>query len=95
MYSVVRHYQHILDHDEFIQHVTDEFLPDVRQIPGFTAFHLIDVGDEGGRMVSVAYFEDAEAAAEGNRHAAEWVRANTGLFQAAAVIEEGPVVVSS
>lgn len=95
MYSVVRQYQHILKHDEFIEHVRDEFLPDVCQIPGFVAFHLIDVGDEGGRMMSVSYFDTAAAAAEGNTHAAEWVRKNMGLFQAASVVEEGEVVVSS
>lgn len=95
MYSVVRQYQHILKHDEFVQHVTDEFLPELRRLPGFVGFHLIDVGEEGGRMVSVVFFESAEAAAEGNRHASEWVRANMGLFQAASVVEEGPVVVSS
>lgn len=95
MYSVVRQYQHILNHDEFVEHVRDEFLPELRQLPGFVAFHVIDVGDEGGRMVSVTYFEDQQGAEEANRHAVEWVRKNMGLFQAASAVEQGPVVVSS
>ncbi|MBX7112663.1 MAG: hypothetical protein K1X87_12565 [Dehalococcoidia bacterium] len=95
MYSVVRQYQHILNHEDFIRHVRDEFLPELRQLPGFAAFHLVDVGEEGGRMVSITYFETPETAAEANNHAVAWVRANMGLFQAASVVEEGPVVVSS
>lgn len=95
MFSVVRHYQHILNHDEFIQHVRDEFLPDLQGLPGFKAFHLVDVGDEGGRMMSVVYFEDEQSAEVGNQHSMDWVRANVGLFQAATLVEQGPVVVSS
>jgi heme-degrading monooxygenase HmoA len=91
----VRQYQFVLKHEEFIDHINKEFIPALKEIPGFISFYLIDVGEEGGRMMSVSFLEDEAAAEEFNRHTTEWVRANLGIFQAATVVEEGPVVASA
>jgi heme-degrading monooxygenase HmoA len=88
----VRQYQYVLKHEEFAEHVRDEFLPQLKDIPGFISFYLLDVGEEGGRMMSVSFFEDEAGVEEFNRRTTEWVRSNLGTFQAATVVETGPVV---
>lgn len=94
MHATVRQYLHILNHDEVIKHINEEYLPMLREIPGFVSYYLVDVGTEGGRMVSVTIFEDAAGTEASNARTADWVRDNLGLIPAATAVEAGEVVVS-
>ena len=69
------------------------FLPDQKTIPGFVSYYFVDVGEAGGRMISMSVFETEEGSAESNRRAAAWVSAQPGLIATASVVEAGPVVV--
>jgi hypothetical protein len=53
----------------------------------------VDVGEEGGRMVSISLFESEDGTSESNQRAADWVQAHPGLVPPAASAEAGPVVV--
>jgi hypothetical protein len=93
MHATVRQYDGIQDPDELNRQVNESFLPTMKEIPGFIGYYFIDVGDKGGRMVSVSLFENAEGTAESNRRAAEWVQAHPGLVPPAVSAEAGEVVV--
>jgi hypothetical protein len=67
----------------------------MKDIPGFIGYHFVDVGDDGGRMVSVSLFAGEEGTTESNKRAAEWVQAHPGLIPPATSAEAGPVVVGS
>ncbi len=58
--------------DMLLRRVTEEFVPTIRDAPGFLAYYVLDVGD--GRVASVSVFESQAGAEESNRMAADWVR---------------------
>jgi len=93
MHATVRQYDGIQDAAELNRQVTESFLPLMRGIPGFIGYYFIDVGERGGRMVSISLFENAEGTAESNKRAAEWVQAHPGLIPPAVSAEAGEVVV--
>jgi hypothetical protein len=71
--------------------VNEEFLPRVRQMPGFLGYYVVDGGD--GTLVSVSLFEDRAGAEESTRAATGWVRERLGhLIKTAPVISTGEVV---
>jgi hypothetical protein len=93
MYATVRQYEGVQNAAELNKQVNETFLPLQQSIPGFVGYYFVDVGDDGGRMVSISLFETEEGTAESNRRAAEWVAAHPGLVPPAASAEAGPVVV--
>ena len=93
MHATVRQYENISDPAELNKQVTASLLPTMKAIPGFVGYYFIDVGDAGGRMISVSLFENEEGTTESNRSAAEWVQAHPGLVPPAKSAEAGPVVV--
>ena len=95
MYATVRQYEGITDPAELTKQVQETFLPLQKDIPGFVSYYFVDVGEAGGRMVSVSVFENEEGAQESNRRAAEWVANHPGLVPPAASAEAGIVVVGS
>ncbi len=58
--------------DMLLRRVTEEFVPMIRDAPGFLAYYALDAGD--GTVASVSVFEDQAGAEEWNRLAADWVR---------------------
>jgi heme-degrading monooxygenase HmoA len=95
MYATIRQYAGVQNPTELNKQVTETFLPLMKDIPGFIGYYFVDVGEEGGRMVSISLFESEEATAESNKRAAEWVQAHSGLVPPAISSEAGPVVVGA
>ena len=81
MYATLRYYQ-VTDADAINRNVKDEFLDIVREVPGFAAYHVVDMGD--GTMVSITIAEDQAAVEESDRRAAEWVAGNGEMQSAVA-----------
>src|SRR5260370_41323989 len=54
------------------QRAEESLVPELRQGPGFAAFHLADVG--GGTVASLGLFETDEGAALGERLMSGWYR---------------------
>lgn len=94
MYATLRQYEGVNNPAEIIKQVTETFLPDQKTIPGFVSYYFVDVGEAGGRMVSLSVFATEEGAVESNRRAAAWVAEHPNLIPPATNAEEGPVVVS-
>ncbi len=61
-YATVRQYENVQNAGAVIEEVNASFLPLMKEIPGFVAYYFMDVGDDGGRMVSVSVFEDESGA---------------------------------
>jgi len=57
---------------ELIKKAEDSLLPRLTELPGFSAYYLIDAGD--GVISSVGLFDTAEHAEESIRVASNWVR---------------------
>ena len=74
---------------KLIREVTATFLPSMKSIPGYIDYYFVDVGDAGGRMVSVSVFETETGTAESNQRAADWVRDHPGLVPPATSVEVG------
>lgn len=94
MYATLRQYEGVSDPGELIKQVTESFLPDQKTIPGFVNYYFVDVGEAGGRMISLSVFASKEGADESNRRAAAWVAQRPNLIPPATSAEEGPVVVN-
>ena len=92
MYASVRHYQTYVV-TEFADRLRDEFLPLIREEPGFVAYYGVDVG--GGEFVSVSVFETQEQADASNERANQWVKGAAAPFIVAEPkVVVGPVVAS-
>ncbi|MEU6308250.1 hypothetical protein [Streptomyces chartreusis] len=72
MYAVVRRYEDVTDPAEAGRRVNEEFVPLLRQVPGFVAYYWIDAG--GGVMVSTGVFQDRSGAEESTTRAKDFVR---------------------
>ncbi|MDP9864535.1 MULTISPECIES: hypothetical protein [Streptosporangium] len=72
MYATVRRYEGITDPTEAGRRVSEEFVPLIRQVPGFVAYYWVDAGD--GVMLSTSVFEDRAGAEESTGRAADFVR---------------------
>ena len=81
MYATLRYYQ-VNDADAIARNVNDEFLDIVREVPGFAAYHVVDLGD--GTMVSITIAEDAAGVEASDKAAAEWVGGNEEMQAAVA-----------
>ena len=63
---------------EITRRAEEEFLPLLKQIPGFVAYYIVDAGE--GTIASVSVFEDPAGVAESTRVAERWVRENIGAL---------------
>ena len=57
----------------------DEFLPLLRQIPGFVGYYVLNVGDR--ELITLSFCETKEGSAESNRCAAEYTFRNPLVFE--------------
>jgi len=76
MYATIRRYEGVTNPAEAALRVHDEFVPMIRQIPGFIAYYWVDAGN--GVMLSTSVFEDRSSAEESTRRAADWAKKNLG-----------------
>lgn len=56
--------------DETLRRARTEFIPLVRGMPGFVAYHVMDPGDT--TLITVSVFETEEGVRDCNRRATEW-----------------------
>jgi hypothetical protein len=70
MYAAVRTYE-ISDIEELSQLVRDEFVPIVKEVPGFIAYYVVDAGN--GMASSITICEDETGIEESTSRAAAWV----------------------
>jgi hypothetical protein len=84
MYGAIRTYR-VSDAAELSRRVKEEFVPMVREVPGFVAYYVVDGGD--GAVSSVTICEDREGAEASTARAADWIQERT-----APLTESGPEV---
>jgi hypothetical protein len=77
MHVTIRHY-HTTDPDQVAQAVNAEFIPMLKQAPGFIHYYLLHRGD--GWIMSVSIFDDQAGADNSTRMAADWVRQRVAPF---------------
>jgi len=71
MYTAIRSYT-TSDSAELAKRVQEEFLPLVRDVPGFIGYYVVDAGD--GRIASITVAEDEAGVEESTKRAASWVQ---------------------
>ncbi len=73
MHVTIRRYQLDPDWvDLLLRRVNEEFVPMIRDAPGFLAYYALDAGN--GTVASVSVFESQAGAEEANRMVADWIR---------------------
>ena len=78
--------------DETLRRTRAGFVPLVRGMPGFVAYHVMDPGDT--TLITVSLFETEDGGNECTRRATEWVAEFLGdLVMGPPRIMAGPVVV--
>ena len=93
MYASIRRYVvHPGAMKKIAKQVNDGFLPIVRNIPGFVAYYVVDVGH--GLGISISIFEDQAGAERSAAEAKEYVKENmASLFPNPPEIMDGEVLV--
>lgn len=86
MYGAIRTYR-VTDAEEISRRVRDEFIPMVRDVPGFVAYYVVDAG--GGTISSITICEDRGGVEESTARAADWVSERI-----ASLIESGPEIMT-
>jgi heme-degrading monooxygenase HmoA len=71
MYTTIRRY-HVTDKEELTRRTREDFLPKLKELPGFLGYYVVD--GEGDTWVSLSVFETREGAEASNRLAADEVR---------------------
>jgi hypothetical protein len=74
MYAAIRRYEGVTDPAEDRRRVSEEFVPLLKDMPGFVAYYEIDAGN--GVMATISVFEDQAGEEASTERAAEWVREN-------------------
>jgi hypothetical protein len=74
MHVAIRRYQlaESVSVDEAAQRVKDEFIPIIKDAPGFLAYYWLDSG--GGTATVVSVFEDRERGEEAHSRAVDWTK---------------------
>lgn len=91
MFAVIRHYHFDKNDGPTIDAmVREEFVPLIRQAPGFIRYYWLDTGDGEGASVSV--FKDKAGADESIALAADYVKEHLSrLLRQKPEIIEGPI----
>ena len=92
MYAVIRRYRVAegVSVADLMQRVHRGFVPIISRVPGFVAYHAIDLGE--GAVVSVSVFDGRDAAEESTRRAADWIQQNlTGFYTGPPTVTTGSV----
>jgi hypothetical protein len=94
MYAVIRRYtiKESNDLGRIVRLVQEGFVPLVKQMPGFTAYHLINAGND--TVVTFSLFHNKEDAEQASTTAANWIQQNlTQYIQGTPEVTTGDVVI--
>lgn len=92
MYASIRRYQ-TKDNAEVARRAQDGFVPLVREVPGFSAYYMVDAGDT---FFTVTLAEDKSGIEDSASKAREWVGQNAAdLIEGSADVHNGEVVASA
>jgi hypothetical protein len=74
MHATIRRYEGIDQSrtDELVKNVSENLLPRLSEMPGFSGYYLIEAGN--GVMSSVGFFDTSAQADESTRVVSTWVR---------------------
>ena len=61
--------------NEVVERVNETLVPQLRELPGFSGYYVIDAGN--GVISSVSLFETSEQAEESTKLVAEWIADET------------------
>ena len=90
MYASIRTYRSD-DIQEVARRAQDGFVPIVRDVPGFSAYYIVDSGD--GAFITITVAEDEAGVEESVEKASEWVRENAAdLVEGSPTVSNGEVV---
>ncbi len=90
MYGAIRTYR-VTDVGELTTAVRDEFIPLVRDIPGFVAYYVVDSG--GGTVSSITICEDKAGVDASTARAKDWVQERlSSLIESGPEIKTGEIV---
>jgi hypothetical protein len=90
MHVSVRQYRSS-DVAEVGRRASEGFPPIIRQVPGFSAWYLVDGGD--GTLITITVCEDQAGVRDSVEKAAEWVRENVAdLIEGVPTVTNGEVV---
>ena len=70
MFASIRQY-HTKDNSEVARRAREEFVPIAREIPGFSAYYIVDAGET---LFSITVGEDRESVERSVDAAREWVQ---------------------
>lgn len=95
VYMAVRKYSILPGRgEEFLQRVQEGFVPIVSQLPGFIAYHALQVGND--QVTTISIFNTPVGAVESTPSALQWVQEHiAGLMQGTPEVMTGQVRVSS
>ena len=73
MHATIRRYEGVdtARTNEVVERVNETLVPQLRELPGFSGYYVIDAGN--GVISSVSLFETAEQAEESTKLVAEWI----------------------
>jgi len=81
MNVVIRRYKIRLGAVELVgRHLRETLLPELRQVPEFVSYYLVNAGD--GVVASVALFETSDGARAGDDLSDQWFRVDWPAFRA-------------
>lgn len=92
MYASIREYT-AKDNAEIARRAQQGFIPIVREVPGFSAYYMVDAGD---KFFTITVAAQQAAVEESATKAREWVQENAAdLVDGPAIVTNGEVVASS
>ena len=92
MYASIRRYEGAGNINEVVRAVKEDFLPILRNVPGFVAYYAVDI--RYGVAITISIYDDEVGAVEADRLAEKWVRESlVSTFPHAAEVMSGEVVV--
>jgi hypothetical protein len=73
MQATIRRYEGVdaARTNEVVEKVNETLVPQLRELPGFSGYYVIDAGN--GVISSISLFETAEQAEESTKLVAEWI----------------------
>jgi len=73
MHATIRRYEGVDSTrvNELVRKVDETFVPQIRELPGFSGYYLIEAGN--GVLSSISLFETSEQAEESSRLVENWI----------------------
>jgi quinol monooxygenase YgiN len=94
MFAAIRYYQADPSSiNEVVRRVQEDFVPLIRDMPGFVSYFILVPSERQEDIVSVSVFEDQQSAEESNTMAAQWVQNLSKLLRPTPEFASGQVVV--